>query len=166
MWSRKISGLNNLVYKHTYDISEMRESLAQKVEFNLSQVNQIYNETATYMPPELMKEYSELVTFNRKLTHERNTLIRQQIKALESELAEMRAQLEDLNQKRVEYLRVLRNADTFKKFKGLQRILSENQAEVTYMAGQIERLGRVRELSAQNSNGRGRASGAYQPYYD
>jgi hypothetical protein len=41
------------------------------------------------------------------------------------------------------------NADTFKKFKALQRILSQNQADVTYMEGQIERLGRVRDIARQ-----------------
>jgi uncharacterized protein YydD (DUF2326 family) len=146
---RNISTLNDQIYKHSYDISQMQEALAQKVEFRIDAVKQIYEETSTYLPPELLRDYSELVSFNKKLTHERNVLLRQQVKALEAEVAEMRGQLADLNAKRVEFLRVLRNADTFKKFKGLQRILSQNQAEVAYMEGQIERLGRVRELARQ-----------------
>jgi uncharacterized protein YydD (DUF2326 family) len=146
---RKISSLNDQIYKHTYDISQMRESLSQKVEFRLDSVKQIYEETATYLPAELLKDYSELVSFNKKLTHERNVLLRQQIKMLEAELFDMRAQVEALNARRIEYLRILRNADTFKKFKALQRILSQNQAEVTYMEGQIERLTRVREMARQ-----------------
>lgn len=145
----KISALNNQIYKHSYDIAQMKESLAQGVEFRLDAVKRIYDETATYMPERLAKDYSELVTFNRKLTRERNVLLRQQMKSLEAEVAEMRSDLDALNGKRMEYLRILRNADTFKKFKGLQRILSQNQAEVAYMEGQIERLGRVRKLAAR-----------------
>jgi uncharacterized protein YydD (DUF2326 family) len=146
---RRIAGLNDQIYKHTYDISLMKESLAQKVEFRLEAVKQIYDETATYLSAELLKDYSELVTFNRKLTHERNVLLRQQVKALEAEVSEMRGELSTLNTKRIEYLRILRNADTFKKFKALQRILSQNQADVVYMEGQIERLGRVRDIARQ-----------------
>jgi uncharacterized protein YydD (DUF2326 family) len=146
---RRIASLNDQIYKHTYDISLMKESLAQKVEFRLDTVKQIYDETATYMPVELLKDYSELVVFNKKLTHERNVLLRQQVKALETEVSEMREELSILNAKRVEYLRILRNADTFKKFKALQRILSQNQADVVYMEGQIERLDRVREIARQ-----------------
>jgi uncharacterized protein YydD (DUF2326 family) len=146
---RRIATFNDQIYKHTYDISLMKESLAQKVEFRLDTVKQIYDETSTYIPAELLKDYSELVTFNKKLTHERNVLLRQQVKALEAEVSEMRAELSTLNTKRVEYLRILRNADTFKKFKALQRILSQNQADVVYMEGQIERLGRVRDIARQ-----------------
>src|ERR1700721_1104418 len=104
------------------------------------------------MPAELLKDYSELVSFNKKLTHERNVLLRQQVKILEAEVEEMRAQGDELNAKRIEYLRVLRNVDTFKKFKALQKILSQNQATVTYMEGQIERLTRVRDLARQIRN--------------
>ena len=146
---RNIAGLNDQIYKHTYDISLMREALSQKIEFRLDLVKQIYDETATYMPAELLRDYSELLTFNKKLTHERNVLLRQQVKALEGEVYEMRTQLGELNAKRIEYLRILRSADTFKKFKALQRILSQNQADVVYMEGQIERLRRVREIAGQ-----------------
>jgi uncharacterized protein YydD (DUF2326 family) len=146
---RRIATLNDQIYKHTYDISLMKESLAQKVEFRLDTVKQIYEETLTYMPAELLRDYSELVTFNKKLTHERNVLLRQQVRALEDEVSEMREELSDLNSKRIEYLRILRNADTFKKFKALQKILSQNQADVVYMEGQIDRLGRVREIARQ-----------------
>lgn len=146
---RRTATLNDQIYKLTYDISQMRESLAQKVEFKLDAVKQIYDETATYMPAELIKDYSELVIFNKKLTHERNVLLRQQVKKLEVEVSEMRLELSALNTKRIEYLRILRNADTFKKFKALQKILSQNQADVAYMEGQIERLNRVREIARQ-----------------
>jgi uncharacterized protein YydD (DUF2326 family) len=146
---RRISSLNDQIYKHSYDISQMRESLAQKLEFKLDSVKQIYEETATYLPSELLKDYSELVTFNKKLTHERNVLLRQQVKALDEEIAVMRLQLEEFNGRRMEYLRVLRNADTFKKFKALQKILSQHQADIAFMEGQIQRLNKVRDLARQ-----------------
>lgn len=146
---RRIATLNDQLYKHTYDITQMQESLAQRVEFRLDAVKKIYEETATYLPAEMLRDYAELVTFNKKLTHERNVLLRQQVKTLEAEAVEMRSELESLNNKRMEYLRILHNADTFKKFKALQKILSEQQALVTYMEGQIERLGRVRDIARQ-----------------
>ncbi len=71
---RRISALNDQIYKLSYDISLMKESLAQKVEFRLDAVRQIYEEASTYLPAELLKDYSELVTFNKNLTHERNVL--------------------------------------------------------------------------------------------
>lgn len=71
------------------------------------------------------------------------------MRALEAEAGEMRAELARLNKRRVEYLRILHNVDTFKKFKALQKLLSEQQGQLTYMENQIERLGRVREIARQ-----------------
>lgn len=94
----------------------MEESLAQRVEFRLDAVKQIYAETATYIPAELLRDYESLVMFNKKLTHERNVLLRRQMKTLEAEVRDMRAELDQLNGKRVEYMRILHSVDTFKKF--------------------------------------------------
>lgn len=146
---RRTAFLNEQLYKHTYDIAQMEESLAQKVEFRLDAVKQIYDETSTYVSAELLRDYESLVTFNKKLTHERNVLLRRQLKALEAEAGEMRSELAQLNERRVEYLRILQNVDTFKKFKALQKLLSEQQGQLTYMENQIERLSRVREIARQ-----------------
>ena len=54
-----------------------------------------------------------------------------------------------LDQKRRGYLRVIRGADTFDKFKALQRELTEQKAELTYLDKQYEKLQAVAKLSAQ-----------------
>lgn len=62
---RRTALLNEQLYKHTYDIAQMEESLAQKVEFRLDAVKQIYDETATYIPAQLLRDYESLVIFNK-----------------------------------------------------------------------------------------------------
>ena len=83
---RRISELNSEIYKTGYDLDELRNSLAQGFSFRSDSVRQIFEETKTYVPAGLLRDYDELVGFNRKLTTERNKLLKGQIRELEQSL--------------------------------------------------------------------------------
>ena len=149
---RRISELNNEIYKTGYDLDELRNSLAQGFSFRSDSVRQIFEETKTYVPEGLLRDYDELVGFNRKLTTERNKLLKGQIRELEQELEAMNREATELSQKRVHYLELLRNADAFKKFKALQREHAAQRAQLTYRETQLERLSQVREMTRELRN--------------
>lgn len=145
----RISEINSQIYKFDYDVSEMRSALAQGFDFRIDDVKQIFDETKTYVPIALLKEYEELVTFNRKLTKERNAQLRKQVRSLEKELADLNREATELNERRGEMLRILQNADSFRKFEALQREQASKVAELTYTEDQLRRLSVVRELTGK-----------------
>ena len=149
---RRISELNGEIYKTGYDLDELRNSLAQGFSFRSDSVRQIFEETKTYVPAGLLRDYDELVGFNRKLTTERNKLLKGQIRELEQELEIMNREATELSQRRVHYLELLRNADAFKKFKALQREHADQRAQLTYRETQLERLSQVREMTRELRN--------------
>ena len=149
---RRISELNSEIYKTSYDLDELRNSLAQGFSFRSESVRQIFEETKTYVPVGLLRDYDELVGFNRKLTTERNKLLKGQIRELEHEFEAMNQEATQLSQKRVHYLELLRNADAFKKFKSLQREHADQRAQLTYRETQLERLSQVREITRELRN--------------
>lgn len=146
---RRISDLNSEIYKVGYDLDEMRNSLAQGFSFRSDSVRQIFEETKTYVPENLLRDYDELVGFNRKLTTERNKLLKGQIRELEGELEKLNAEALELNLRRVHYLELLRTADAFKKFKALQREHAAQRAQLTYRETQMHRLSQVREMTRE-----------------
>src|SRR5205807_1200434 len=70
-----------------------------------------------------------------------------QIADLEKQLSTLTQEADRLNQERMRYLEILRNADTFKKFKSLQKEHSQQQAHLNYLEHQRERLAKVLDLS-------------------
>jgi len=146
---QRISEINNELYNLNYDLDQMRQSLNASVTFKLDTVKQIYEETKTYLPDKLYSDYDALVDFNKRVTQERNKLLRRQIKDLESQQATLDAEGARLNTERVESLALLRSANTFDKFKGLQKEFSKQQGELNYLLQQRTRLTKVLELSKQ-----------------
>jgi uncharacterized protein YydD (DUF2326 family) len=138
---------NDQIYALEYDLAQMRQSVSTGVSFDLKNIKQVFEETNLYFPDALANDYDALVTFNKRVTKERNALLKKQIADLEKQLTALKADADRLNQERVRYLEILRNADTFKKFKALQKEFSQQQAHLSYLEQQRERLGKVLQIS-------------------
>ena len=68
----EISSVNDRLYNIRYDMSQITAALGHKDKFDLKQVEEIFAEANLYFPERLHKEYDDLVTFNKKITQERN----------------------------------------------------------------------------------------------
>jgi uncharacterized protein YydD (DUF2326 family) len=145
----RISEINNELYNINYDLEQMRQSLSASVPFKIDTVKQIFEETQTYLPDKLYGDYDALVDFNKRVTQERNKLLRRQIKDLETQQATLDEEAARLNKERVDALALLRSANTFDKFKALQKEFAKQQGELNYLVQQRTRLMKVLELSKQ-----------------
>jgi uncharacterized protein YydD (DUF2326 family) len=141
--------INSTIYETDYDLEELRGALKTGFAFKLETVKQIFEETKTYVPEKLLKDYESLVDFNKKLTQERNTLIRRQIRELEIRREQLSKEAEGLNQERVRLTSLLGDVDTFRKFKGLQKAHADQQGELHYLVAQCESLEKVLEISRE-----------------
>jgi uncharacterized protein YydD (DUF2326 family) len=139
--------------------------------FDLTHIEKVFNETQTYFAPQLAKEYVELVNFNRTITTERSKFLRQQIKDLEKERAELVTKKAAVDERRSQCYEILQEHDTFRKFKSLQKEQAVQRAEVegkrlqirrleellqaehNYRAKHQERAGLIEEIGAQVSAG-------------
>jgi uncharacterized protein YydD (DUF2326 family) len=146
---QRTSEINNELYNINYDLDQMRQSLNVSVTFKIETVKQIFEETKTYIPDKLYSDYDELVDFNKRVTQERNKLLRRQIKELETQQATLDGEGARLNTERVQALALVRSANTFDKFKALQKEFAKQQGELNYLLQQRTRLAKVLELSKQ-----------------
>jgi uncharacterized protein YydD (DUF2326 family) len=129
----KTANLNSYVYSLDLEINKIQESLALGLQFDFNEVEQIFQEAKIYFSDQFKKDYNQLIVFNTKITEERNKYLRETLQNKEKELKDTSKTLEALNQKRKQTLAVLKEKDTFRKFKNYQ-------ADLTVLETEIERL--------------------------
>ena len=144
---RDVSELNNSLYNLRSDINQIEHALQTGLKFRIKDVKRIFDESSVELPDQLVRGYEELLDFNRRLSTERNRSLKKQLEILTQEASALEVQRKALNARRRDYLKVLRGANTFEKFKGLQRELSDSTAELTYMRGQADKLRAVVKIS-------------------
>lgn len=132
--------LNDRIANLDYDIAQMRTSMQRSLSFDLDQIAKVFEETKTYFAPQLSKEYEELVQFNKTITTERKKFLRQQLTDLEKERAELVARKAEVDEKRARYYEILKERDTFKRFKSLQKEQASQRAELEQRQLQIRHL--------------------------
>src|ERR1035437_2386745 len=123
-----------------YDIAQMRASMQRSIMFDLSHIEKVFKDTQTYFSPQLTREYEELVQFNRTITTERAKFLRQQIKDLEKERADLATKKAEIDERRSQCYEILQEHDTFRKFKVLQKEQAVQRAEVEAKLLQIRKL--------------------------
>ena len=132
--------LNERISNLDYDIAQMRTSVQRSVTFDLEQIEKVFKETQTYFAPQLSKDYEELVQFNKTITSERGKFLRQQINDLVKERAELAARKTENDEKRARYYEILKERDTFKRFKSLQKEQASQRAQMEQRILQIKHL--------------------------
>jgi len=139
----EISEKNDARYNIGFELDKIKSSLSKKIDFNIKEISQIFEETQIYLPNELKKSYEDLVQFNKSLFEERKEYLKKRQGELESELEIIDKSLRSLNLRRAKILEVLRGEETFRKFKSLQRELILTSSNVVKMEAELETLNTV-----------------------
>ena len=155
----EVSAINDQIYNIRYDIRQIEAALDHKDKFDLDEVTEVFSEANINFPTELKRSYEDLVAFNRKVTQERNTALRARRKVLLQQESELQQRRGILDKQREDKLRIIRNADTFEKFKALQKELAVQRGQLVYLEEQLRLLEQVaataREVrEAQRDQGR------------
>ncbi len=119
----KIGLLNSKSYRLNYEIDKLKTSIRNNFSFDIEKVKKIFEETTIYFPERLESDYKGLISFNKKLTLERNKLLKETLKNKDKQLKETNEQLILSNQEREKLMQHLVDSDTFSKFKRCQKEL-------------------------------------------
>ncbi|NOU19667.1 MAG: DUF2326 domain-containing protein [Bacteroidales bacterium] len=126
----KISNLNSDSYKLNYELNKLKTSIKNNFSFDINKVKKVFEETSIYFSEQLTSDYEDLISFNKKLTTERNKLLKSTIKEKEKELKEVNSKLENLHHERESLLIHLTDSDTFTKFKKCQKDLVKVEGQL------------------------------------
>lgn len=145
----RIRDINGELYNVEIDIRNVEKALSSKLDFKVSEIEKIFEETGLHFPGQLKRNYEQLVEFNRALSRERNQSLRDRRKRLLATQTSLREEKEAEDAKRQSYRSILQDSDTLEKFKALQKGLSEQRAELTYLEGQYTRLTEISAIEDQ-----------------
>ncbi len=142
----KISELNNKLYNINYKIEKIQESLSNNVKFNLKEIKKIFEESNIYFSENLVKSYEDVVLFNKKIYKERRKYLKEILLKNENEREILLKELKEKNQNRSDILNFIRNEETFKKFKEIQKNLVSEKTNLNELKNQLEKLNLITDL--------------------
>lgn len=116
----RISWLNSERYRLEYEINKINVSLENNIISDLKEVESIFKETQIYFPKDLKKTYDDLIEFNKSISDERAKYLKDELKESSSQIEEISSELKKLNEDKSSILGVLRETNTFQKYKLLQ----------------------------------------------
>ncbi|WP_321309734.1 DUF2326 domain-containing protein [Marinifilum fragile] len=119
----KINVLNAQSYALNYEVDKIRTSIKNKFSFDINKVEKVFDEAQVYFPDQLKADYSDLIEFNKKLTTERNKLLKITLEKKSAELKSINTELLQINLEREKLLADLTDSDTFTRFKTCQKDL-------------------------------------------
>lgn len=145
----QIAELNEATYNTNFDLAQVRRGLNTKIDFNLTEVQRIFEEAQITFPDQLAKDYSELVEFNNRIHAERRESLQKRAADLEEALSALRKELSELSKKRKDILQVLKGTDSLEKFKKLQKELDRDRANLALMEEKAAKLNEIRSFDEQ-----------------
>ena len=146
---KNISELNTIEYNLDYDLEKAKESLSNKGSFDIDQLKKIYEEVNVFFPTNLVKDYKSLEEFNKRITEERNKYLNEKISQLSKQLKQIRQDLLRYDEKRNKALAVLKDKDSFRKFKTYQVELSKVEGEIARLEEKLTSIDRIAVLNEQ-----------------
>ena len=143
----QISELNSAEYNLGFDLDKTKQSFTQNISFDIDKLKRIYAETEIFFPDNLVKNYKALEEFNKRITEERNKYLEEKIGTLTKQLKEIRVSLLNYDEKRNQILSVLKDKDSFKKFKSYQIDLTKVEGEISRLDEKLKSIDKIAVLN-------------------
>lgn len=144
-----VSALNSISYRLNYEIDKLNKSIKNNFSFDMKKVKKVFEESKIFFPDQLVADYDSLIAFNKKLTIERNSALKETIKVKETELKDIDIQLKESNKEREDLLSYLTDSDTFAKFKFCQKELVKVEGKLSNYREKLKAIDNILEKEDQ-----------------
>lgn len=146
----RISTLNTLRYNVTEELSKIEGSLKTEVpRIDIDELKLLYREVEIFFPDNLVKDYRDLEVFNREISEERKKYLAERLGELQEEFLSTDAELKKLESTKGELLSVLKDKDSYEKFKHYQKSLVKIEADIARLEEKLANLDKIGELEDQ-----------------
>jgi len=128
----EISSLNKERYVLEHNIEKIQQSLdsKNKPSLRIDEIKKLYEEVKIFFPNNLVKDYQEVMNFTSQITAEREKYLKDELVELKEAHNKKTERLKQLNKERSQMLSVLKEKDTFKKYKKYQEDLVRIENEI------------------------------------
>lgn len=128
----EISLLNSERYSLEYELDLIRKSLdsSNLSSLNIQEIEHLFNEINIYFPKNLSKEYEDVLNFSSQISKERKKYLKEELVDVTEKIQKIKIDLSALNSRRMDILSVLKEKDTFSKYKKYQDDLIGIESEI------------------------------------
>ncbi|WP_163407932.1 DUF2326 domain-containing protein [Flavobacterium ajazii] len=148
---KQISDLNTLEYNLEFDLDKAKQSFSQNISFDIDQLKRIYADAEIFFPDNLVKDYKALEEFNVRITEERNKYLEEKIEKLTQKIRDVRLSMLAYDKKRNQILSVLKDKNSFNKFKSYQIDLTKVEGEISRLDEKLKSIDKISILNETTS---------------
>lgn len=145
----KLNDLGQEMYDLEVDIAQLETSISSGIKFDLARIREIFAESEILFPYAIAKSYEDLVDFNRQLTRERNKALRDRVKELQKRHDKAVEEHKEQSAERQRLMAIVQEADTFRKYKALQKEQAERRGALTFLENQLARVDAVTDIERE-----------------
>ena len=143
---QQIAALNNQRYAQSRLRRRLQDSLqAEHIQFRPDQAKKLFEEAGVVFPDQIVKEFDDLVRFNREVSNERIEYLKVELEQVNSDLSEVARRLEKMNNERQSELQYLSDMESVAKYREMNHRLVTMKNELSGMERQRDALVGIRE---------------------
>ena len=116
---------------------------------DMDELRCLYEEIKIFFPNNLAKEYKELEHFNLQVSEERKKYLTIRLQELKKELEPVEKELQNLDKTKSEILSLLKDQNSYQKFKTYQRSLAKIESEIARLEEKMINMGKMDDLERQ-----------------
>jgi len=137
----QLSSLNKERYYVSSNIENIEVSLNKhKIMFNPKEAEELFLEAGILFKGQIKKTYDDLIVFNKEITAERRSYLKDELQTLKKQLQEIETKISRLNSERSQALYFLKDSSAIDKYKTLSNKLIKLEAETLNLKNQEQRL--------------------------
>lgn len=145
-----IADLNNERYSLSRTRKRLVDSLqAEQIQFRPEAARKLFEEAGVIFPAQVVKEFEDLVRFNKEISKERIEYLKEELEAVSGQLGNVAKRLETLNRQRQAELEFLGDTESVSKYREMNQRLVEMKNELGSMERQRDALLGIREHDKQ-----------------
>jgi len=146
----QLSELNKDRYYISSAIEQLEASLnKEKIVFSTKEAKAIFQEAGVLFEGQVQKSYDELIKFNKDITKERQSYLKEELVELKVQLDETNENLKSLNLQRSQALYFLKDSGVIDKYKILSNKLIRLDAELLMLTNQESKLLEYQEVKIE-----------------
>lgn len=127
----EIRDLNKMRYYLKSNLRKLQNTLdSSGPTFSSASTKKLFEEAGILFGEQIVRSYDDLCEFNKKITIERDRLVKKEIKEIQESLSDASDSITELNKQKSQHLSFLNNAGTFEKFKDVTAQLISITAEM------------------------------------
>ena len=137
----QLQAFNTDRYRISYEINKIESSLSDIIDdIDNKTISDLFEEVNLYYPQQLIKEYNDLINFQKSLTIERKKYLLETLTELKKEYLDLNIKIREIENQKGELLSLLTQKDSYKKFKEYQRKTVSLEVEVERIDDKIQAI--------------------------